>query len=290
MANRITIKELDSELNRFNSLFSELEDVEAKINNAITIISESGFKTLSHGPMEKLNKLKGVVTEEKESIATGAIALQNSKETFENVDRQLSKLMCDSLNLGDNYVPSEQKVEKDVSSDNASRVGITYMNQREKDDKYVYDSKNYSYKYDVACGINCDSMIASYFGIDDLTPGKLIDANKGSALFDTVAVKKLFGDYGISINSKKSGVGVADLKIALDKYKSDPKNVAPPMVSIKMPGNHYVIVTDILPNGDYSIIDPNMNSRSVLKVSNSISQNKEGYVSPITSVTIFSKN
>ncbi len=139
MANKISIKELDSELIRFNSLFSELEDVEAKINNAITIISESGFKTLSHGPMEKLNKLKGVVTEEKESIATGVLALRTSVDTFENVDKQLAKLMGDKLDITQDYRPSDQEVYMDyetrleeLKNSNDFKEGADWGNQGNK--------------------------------------------------------------------------------------------------------------------------------------------------------------
>lgn len=193
------------------------------------------------------------------------------------------------------------------SARNAANAGITYYTQGKGYNKFwngkVWigsNGTNYAGKSSKSCGICCDAMIASYFGAK-LTPGNLLQANKGSASWDGSGVVKLMKKNGLTKNTityAKENISQKKKKEKLDKclekYKKDPGHNGPPMVSIYNKGagsNHFVLVVGKDKSGNYIIIDPANNERATLIVieKNTGQGNKTGYKSCIKGIFTWTK-
>lgn len=189
------------------------------------------------------------------------------------------------------------------SKGNADQAGLTYYTQGRniKEDKNgkpyenIYnaywnydqwkgaDGTDYREKSSVACGICCDAMIASHFGLQ-VTPGELIQENQkkdvnhyANASWNHAGVTEVMKEHGLT-PKKLASLGSSykmkqdALQECLEKYRKDPKHNAPPMVGIYNYGegsNHYVLVAGQDENGDYIIIDPAEDKRTILKTKES---------------------
>ncbi len=194
------------------------------------------------------------------------------------------------------------------SKKNAESAGMKYFTQGKGYNKYwdgnVWkgaDNKDYSYKASLSCGICCDAMVATHFGVD-MTPGRLLEANGGNASWNGSGVTKEMAKYGITPGTvaRKSDSPEAKLS-ALDAcladYQNDPAHHSPPMVSIynknNKDANHYVLVEGKDSNGNYIIIDPANNERTTLKVNSTgygqAAADKKGYESVIKNVITWTK-
>lgn len=195
------------------------------------------------------------------------------------------------------------------SKQNAENAGLTYYTQGKGYNKYWNgkawigsNGTNYDYKKSLACGICCDAMVAAYFGAN-LTPGNLLQANGGSASWNGTGVKNAMAQHGITSqtvakNSESTEAKVNKLDECLEKYRNDPAHNAPPMISIynknNKDANHYVMVVGKDENGDYIIVDPANDDRTILKVKTEgygkTMANKKGYESCIKNVIAWTKN
>lgn len=213
-------------------------------------------------------------------------------------------------------VNSPAVVNTGSSKQNAENVGLTYYTQGKGYNKYWderlwigSDGKQYAYikrdgtaTHKVSCDICCASMAAAYFGAKQLTPGVLLQATGGNPAYNVTSAKKEMAKYGISAetvakNSDSAKTKVNKLDECLEKYRNDPTHNAPPMISIynknNKNANHYVMVVGKDKNGNYIIVDPANDDRTILKVnSEGYGQkmaNAKGYESTIKTVVAWTK-
>lgn len=285
-----------------NYLVSATVSKHAAVNN---VFLTSGSVIAGAGVSNLISKLKDVTGKEKEKPG-GQTTTKNetaTKSTTTSKSTATTKNTTTSKNTATTKKPA--LTDTGSSYKNAKALGITYYTQGKKYNKYWNNNawkgsngKDYSGKASVACGICCDAMIASHFGVK-LTPGQLLQANGGSASWDGSGVVNLMKKNGLTksrVVSKDASPKekISKLDDCLAKYEKDPKHNAPPMVSIYSKGagsNHFVMVVGKDKNGNYIIVDPANDERTTLKVTEGATGkgNKTGYASAIKSVFVWKK-